>query len=173
MSKKCTRGRPPGSSQYRQQDDEALLRMHKLVLAGMPCTVAARKVADDMTLPGSAPVERVRKKYTRLRAEIAARFASLSKVQEPQPQVFAAPLSERIRTLGEAAQFTMSPWDKAQIAFWRSPEGKARIAFWTGPEGQAQRAAAIESYNRIREAMRSVHPTLRLEALASDCPPRL
>jgi hypothetical protein len=102
-----------------------------------------------MNLAGSDPVERLRKKYQKGRAAIAARIAS--RAAKAQAQAVGTALAEQIRLAGEALRVATRPEIKAVLAFLRSPEGRARIAYMR------------ENFNRIHETMRSVYPTPRCE----------
>jgi hypothetical protein len=81
------RGRPAGSSQYARGDEHALERMHELVREGQPVAAAAQSVVIQMKVPGSNPAERLRKKFTRYRTQIAARVAAHSKPEMPRTRV--------------------------------------------------------------------------------------
>ena len=107
------KGRPLGSSQYARCDEQALERMLELVHEGQPVAAAARTVVVEMKIPGTSPEERLRKKFSRDRAKIAARVAARSRPEMP-----------RTRASGRGAM-----WKQAMEAAesLKTSEGKALI----------------------------------------------
>lgn len=107
------RGRPLDSSKYNRCDEQALERMLELVHEGQPVAAAARTVVVEMKIPGTSPEERLRKKFSRDRAKIAARVAARSRPEMP-----------RTRASGRGAM-----WKQAMEAaeFQKTSEGKALI----------------------------------------------
>ena len=114
------KGRPPGSSQYARCDEQALERMLELVREGQPVATAARTVVVEMKIPGTNPEERLRKKFSRDRAKIAARVAARSRPQMPQT-----------RASGGGA---MRKQAQEATDYLKTSEGKALIehARWVG-----------------------------------------
>ena len=111
------RGRPLGSSQYARGDEHALDRMDELVRERQPVATAARTVVVEMTIRGPGAEERLRKKFSRRRTEIAARMAARSSRKEPRPPASGAPVWGQIL---EAAEFLKSPEGKAAVEHARS-----------------------------------------------------
>jgi hypothetical protein len=70
-TKGTKRGRPPGASQYADEDRAPLERMYELCKRGQPISAAAKAVAKEMKLRPSPhqATERLRKKFRGFREE--------------------------------------------------------------------------------------------------------
>jgi hypothetical protein len=113
-SKSRKRGRPPGISQYAPGDERALVRMYELVVSKrQPVAAAARAVVAEMKVPGSDPVERLRQKFRRKRAQIAARVEAKSRPQAP-PAKSAIP-SDIVQNARDVAAFLKTPQGRDAI----------------------------------------------------------
>lgn len=128
------RGRPSGSSEYARGDEYALERMNELVCEGQPVAAAARAVVLEMKMPGTSPEERLRKKFTRHRAQIAARVAARSRSEMP-------------RTPASGVR-SMSKQGQESAEFLKTCEGKALIehARWVANN----KALLLDAVARVR-----------------------
>ena len=96
------RGRPPGASQYADEDRAPLERMYELWKQGKPVSAAAKAVAKEMNLRPSPhqAAERLRKKFRQFREE----KEKASRSTRPEPQSGNIPsvgIAERARQVHE------------------------------------------------------------------------
>ena len=88
------RGRPPGASQYADEDRAPLERMYELCKQGKRVSAAAKAVVKEMNL-GPIPhqvIDRLRKKFPKFRKDKEA-----SRPTSPEPQSGNTPLAQAVK----------------------------------------------------------------------------
>jgi len=107
------RGRPPGASQYAEEDRAALERMYELWKQGKAVSAAAKAVTKEMKVrPSPAQAtERLRKKFSQFRDE----KEKVTRSTRPAPESGNIPLVEMADQARQVHELLRTPDGKAKV----------------------------------------------------------